>query len=134
MQEMNKIMLIADSFECRRAFYKILQEIDKEIQLIPFSSGRSALNYFSQPGCEIPRCIFLDTLMPDMNGFQTLRLLKENQHLRKIPVIMCASANPGLYIDIAHTLGAYTCIRKTLDFTNAIAQIRELLITTENAC
>lgn len=37
---------------------------------------------------EIPNLIILDTILPEMNGFQLLALLQETKQLKEIPVIL----------------------------------------------
>jgi len=69
---------------------------------------RSAELFLSQAGCEVivaedgfdalvkvtdhePQIIFVDIMMPRLDGYQTCSLIKHNKSLRSIPVIMLSS-------------------------------------------
>ena len=48
-------------------------------------SGQEALDWIETHGADI---VLLDMMMPDMNGFAFLRLLRENAATRDLPVIV----------------------------------------------
>jgi DNA-binding response OmpR family regulator len=39
--------------------------------------------------------IFLDVMMPDMNGYEVLKIIKERDHTKQIPVIMLTARDRG---------------------------------------
>jgi len=74
---------------------------------------RTAENLLVRAGCEVttaadgfealakivdsrPHVIFVDIMMPRLNGYQTCSLIKNNQSLRNTPVIMLSSKD-GLF-------------------------------------
>lgn len=76
------------------------------------SSGEDAI---SQLSWFHPDFIFLDHLMPGMDGFETLKLIKSNPETQNIPVIMYTSQHAHKYYEEAHALGAAGVISKQID-------------------
>jgi len=66
-----------------------------------------------------PDMITLDLNLPDLDGFEVLRLLRASEEARHIPVI-CISVRPDVRLALA--LGADFCMEKPLD----IDRLREL--------
>ena len=62
----------------------------KNYETTLFTSGRSALKSFSAGMFDL--CI-LDIMMPEMDGYEVCRRLKENQQLHDIPVIFISALN-----------------------------------------
>ncbi|MFN2333303.1 MAG: PleD family two-component system response regulator [Wenzhouxiangellaceae bacterium] len=61
---------------------------DKGISVISARNGKEAL----QKACaERPDMIFLDILMPDMDGFETCRVLRDVEAMKDIPVVIVSS-------------------------------------------
>src|SRR5690606_6261008 len=58
--------------------------------------------------------IFMDHTMPGMDGFQTLRAIKNDPHTSAIPIIMYTSKEGEVYESQARALGAVDVIPKTL--------------------
>jgi twitching motility two-component system response regulator PilH len=54
------------------------------------SDGDQAL---SKAKGSLPALIFLDVVMPGVNGFQTCRMLKQDDQTRHIPVVLVTSKN-----------------------------------------
>src|SRR5215471_3496759 len=49
-------------------------------------SGNEALNYLKG---NLPDAIFMDFMMPDMDGYQATAMIKSNPTTSAVPVIMC---------------------------------------------
>jgi len=72
-----------------------------------------------------PDLVTLDVLMPDMDGFQVLEVLKRDKELNSIPVIMISVVNEirkkkGL------RMGALDYLLKPIDFDNLLDKIKRL--------
>ncbi|KZY28102.1 hypothetical protein A3749_15170 [Oleiphilus sp. HI0078] len=103
-------LVVDDSSTSRMLLTKILRKMD--IQCEQASSGEEAL---SQLGWFHPDFIFLDHLMPGMDGFDTLKAIKSNPDTQNIPVIMYTSQHAHKYYEEAHALGAAGVISKQID-------------------
>ena len=60
----------------------------------------------------IPDLILLDILMPEMNGFETLKLLKSNTRSSGIPVVFLTSRNDASTESLGFEMGAVDFITK----------------------
>ncbi len=79
------------------------------------SSGREALERLNGNG-NLPRAIFLDINMPEWNGFDVLRRLRENERTRHVPVVMLTTSNEPRDVLKSYELGANSYVPKPLDF------------------
>lgn len=80
-----KSILVVDDEENIRFLYKE-ELIDEGYEVILAGSGKEALELLKK---KIPDLITLDIKMPDMDGIETLRLIKEIN--KNIPVILCTA-------------------------------------------
>jgi CheY-like chemotaxis protein len=62
-----------------------------------------------------PGVIFLDHMMPGMDGFETLTVLKRDPATASIPVVMYTSREGDAYMGQARTLGAAAVLHKPLN-------------------
>jgi CheY-like chemotaxis protein len=103
-----KLALIVDDSRTARA---VLKHQLNQFDLIVESAcdGNHALEILRD---HIPDVIFLDHIMPGLDGFQVLQLLKDNQTTRNIPVVMYTSQAATQYTSEAKSLGAIGVIPK----------------------
>ncbi|MBN1992754.1 MAG: pyridoxal-phosphate dependent enzyme [Anaerolineae bacterium] len=86
-QEVKKIVLIEDNPMDARLISRILQ-MNRPLDVKQVQAGREALRVIRE---EAPHLIVLDLIIPDMNGFQILEALREDEDLDTIPVIVITS-------------------------------------------
>jgi CheY-like chemotaxis protein len=60
--------------------------------LIHRTNGDEALQYLRQQGNDVPCVILLDLNMPKMDGIEFLKIVKADDALKKIPVIVLTSS------------------------------------------
>ncbi|MFA6498347.1 MAG: ATP-binding protein [Desulfurivibrionaceae bacterium] len=80
---------------------------------------------------EPPDLILLDVMMPDMDGFEVCRLLKENQATRFIPVVMVTSLKEKAMRLKGIAAGADDFISKPIDTTEILLRTRNLLLVKQ---
>ncbi len=76
-----------------------------------------------------PDVIFMDHLMPGMDGFQAVQAIKGNPQTATIPVVMYTSQEGELYLSQARALGAVGVLPKTIkqaDVSKVLYQLRLL--------
>lgn len=78
-----------------------------------------------------PDLIFLDVLMPKMDGFEALRRLKKNPLTRHIPVIMVSGLAERESRIKGLMLGANDFITKPIDVTEVIVRAQNLIKAKE---
>ena len=89
-------------------------------------SAEQGLEYLRQ---HRPDVIFMDHLMPGMDGFQAVQAIKGNPQTATIPVIMYTSQEGELYLSQARALGAVGVLPKTVkhaDVSKVLYQLRLL--------
>lgn len=86
-----RVMVIDDSKTIRRTAETLLKKEGCEV--ITATDGFEALSKIADHN---PQIIFVDIMMPRLDGYQTCALLKNNQLYRSTPVIMLSSKD-GLF-------------------------------------
>ena len=86
-----KVMVIDDSKTIRRTAETLLKKAGCEV--ITADDGFEALAKIAD---QHPDVIFVDVMMPRLDGYQTCALIKKNQHYKNIPVILLTSKD-GLF-------------------------------------
>ena len=71
-----------------------------------------------------PDVILLDVQMPEMDGFEVCRLLRQAPRTRKIPVIMITASDDPALNRKAYAVGAQACVPKPLRGDALIATIQ----------
>jgi twitching motility two-component system response regulator PilG len=86
-----KVMVIDDSKTIRRTAETLLKKEGCEV--ITANDGFEALSKIAD---HRPQIIFVDIMMPRLDGYQTCALIKHNQKFKDTPVIMLSSKD-GLF-------------------------------------
>jgi len=119
-----RCLIVDDSRSARTFLTRILQRYDLKVD--GAASAEEALQYLR---AEHPDVIFMDHLMPGMDGFQALSAIKSDPRTAAIPVMMYTSQEGALYVDQARALGAIGVLPKqTLpdDVNRALQQLHLL--------
>jgi signal transduction histidine kinase len=110
------ILIVDDVVENIRLLKNLLEDFGR---IVFARSGREAL---AQAAHHLPDLILLDVLMPDMDGYETCRLLKAQAATRDIPLIFVTSADAESDEEYGLALGAIDYITKP--FAPAIVRAR----------
>ncbi len=86
-----KVMVIDDSKTIRRTAETLLKKAGCEV--LTATDGFEALSIIADNN---PDLIFVDIMMPRLDGYQTCALIKHNEQYSDIPVIMLSSKD-GLF-------------------------------------
>lgn len=114
-------LVVDDSSTSRMLLTKILKKMG--IHCEQASSGADAISHLAWYR---PNFIFLDHLMPGMDGFETLQQIKQNPETKDIPVVMYTSQHAHNYYEEAHKLGAAGVISKQIDRDKLYLMINSL--------
>jgi CheY-like chemotaxis protein len=104
-------LIVDDSRTALLALSRMLKA--QNIATDAVESGPEALNLLRRNAN--PDVIFLDHMMPGMDGFEVLTALKANARTAAIPVVMYTSKEGEVYMGQALTLGAFGVLRKPID-------------------
>jgi DNA-binding response OmpR family regulator len=104
---MKKILIIEDDIQLRKIYAIKLEEAGYEVA--SYATGAEGLEAIKE---KLPDLIILDIMLPGgMNGFDVLEQLKNNPHLRTIPVIILTNLDSEEHT--ASTVGSVEYIVKT---------------------
>lgn len=101
-------LLVDDSKVARFALSKLLESRDMEVNMA--GSAEEALDYLSAHNR--PDVIFMDHLMPGMNGVEATKAIKGNPDTAGIPIIMCTSKKSQSFTEEARNFGVYNILTK----------------------
>ena len=86
-----KVMVIDDSKTIRRTAETLLKKVGCNV--ITATAGFAALAKIAD---NHPQIIFVDIMMPRLDGYQTCALIKNNSNFKDTPVVMLSSKD-GLF-------------------------------------
>ncbi|NIP27373.1 MAG: response regulator [Phycisphaerae bacterium] len=104
--------------------------------ILQFKNGKEILNFLFKTDTEIyleedkKYVLLLDIRMPQVDGLEVLKKIKDDQKLRKIPVIMLTTTSDASMIRQCYELGCSYYIVKPVDyhyFMEAVQNLGEFL-------
>jgi CheY-like chemotaxis protein len=104
-----KALIVDDSKSARFSLRKMLSNHDIEADDV--DSGPEAIAYLKNADVP-PQVIFMDHMMPDMDGLETTRAIVADSDIPDIPIIMCTSNEGEEYLAEAKATGASGVISK----------------------
>ena len=119
-----KILLIDDDEDEQIFFTEALKEINVSVKCfcaVTAEEGMKLLKHF------LPDVIFLDMNMPVLNGLECLELIKKDDGLKKIPVIIYSTGMDEHMFKDATRKGAFTCIKKKDTIKELASTLKDLL-------
>lgn len=123
-----KIMIIDDSRTIRRSAETMLSSEGCEV--ITANDGFEALALIHRYE---PDLIFIDIMMPRLDGYQTCAIIKNNVRFRRVPVIMLTSKD-GLFDKArGHMVGSDQYLTKPFSRNELLDAVREQLLAKQVA-
>ena len=86
------VLLVEDDTVDAMTVRRALREINVLNPLVRCEHGEEALEYLRNPANERPCIILLDLNMPVMNGIEFLHVVKADEQLRRLPVIVLTTS------------------------------------------
>lgn len=121
-------IIYADDDPILREFAKVHMS-SNAVELSTVADGRELLALLDH---ETPDIILLDLEMPNMDGFEVLKHLSDDQALRRIPVIVVTGREDVGAIDRAYKAGATSFVVKPMNWRQLSYQIRYVHRTARN--
>jgi DNA-binding response OmpR family regulator len=114
-----KRILIVDDIEDNLSLLQaILMEEGYEVDIT--KDGKSAL---AKIEASPPDLLLLDAMMPQMNGYEVTRRIRQNKNLPFIPILMI-TAYEDANVPEGLDLGANDFIRKPIDFDELMSRVK----------
>jgi CheY-like chemotaxis protein len=115
----HRLALVVDDSKTARITLKRMLE-KHELHVDTVESAQQALDYLVH---KTPGVIFMDHMMPGMDGLQAVQAIKSNPATATIPIMMYTSKEGDLYVSQARALGAIGILPKQVE----PAQLYEVL-------
>lgn len=103
-----KILLIDDSKSARYALRLQLQRLGVEVE-----TADCAESGFEFLKTQIPDAILMDHMMPGLNGFEALDVIRAEPRTAAIPVVMCTSHEEPEFVTTANQKGVFGILPKS---------------------
>jgi CheY-like chemotaxis protein len=138
-RKLSNILLVEDNEGDVLLTLDAFEECKVKTEINVAKNGKEALDFLFQRGSfanvKRPDLILLDINIPIFNGHEVLQQIKEDNILKKIPVIMLTTSANQRDIDYAYENHCNSYIKKPLEiseFLNAVLKIEEfwLQLTT----
>jgi CheY-like chemotaxis protein len=114
--------LVVDDSRSARAF--LTRELERhELSVDGVESAEQAIDYLTRLR---PDVIFMDHLMPGMDGFQAVQAIKNNPRTATIPIMMYTSQEGELYLSQARALGAIGVLPKQIKHADVAEALEQL--------
>jgi CheY-like chemotaxis protein len=132
MTEAVTIAMVEDDEGHARLIEKNLRRAGLHNEIVPLADGASAMTYLLGPdGSGLvnkgrPLLILLDLNLPDMSGIDILKRLKENEHLRVLPVVILTTTDDRSEIQRCYDLGCNVYMTKPVDYQKFAHAIQQL--------
>ena len=129
----NYILLVDDNADDRHILHHSFEEIHWSSRLKLVGSADEAMEYLDGVENEsLPSLIVLDYHMPQINGTEALKRLKEIESFKDIPVVLYASSMSSLLAYKLTSLGALCCFHKPANVVSAINLAKVLKTIAED--
>jgi CheY-like chemotaxis protein len=121
-----RALVVDDSKSARVVLSRMLEKYDIEVDMA--ESAEQAIDYLTR---HRPDAIFMDHLMPGMDGLQAVQAIKSNPQTAMIPIMMYTSQEGELYVGQARALGAMGVLPKQVRPVDVSKVLYELHLLPE---
>ena len=143
MSKNKVILMVEDNPDDEKLTLLALRKNNVANEIVVVRNGVDALDYLFAAGryagrdrSQIPAVMLLDIHLPKIDGLEVLRRVREDEQLRRLPVVMLTSSKEEKDIVDSYNLGANSYVRKPVDFDEFSDAVRQLglywLILNEN--
>ncbi len=126
MKSDKSILLVEDDLVDMMSVRRALRDLNVTNPLYHVNNGEEALEWLNDPANPKPSIILLDLNMPRMNGIELLAILKKDENLRRIPVIVLTTSRGELDKVQSFDLGAAGYMIKPVDFLQFVEVMRTI--------
>jgi CheY-like chemotaxis protein len=126
------ILVAEDDSGHARLIEKNLTRAGLNNSIVRFDNGQAVLDFLFRRGsgpqraAEAPYLLLLDIRMPQVDGIEVLRQIKQHEELRKIPVIILTTTDDPREVERCHSIGCASYIVKPVDYNKFAEAIKGL--------
>ena len=108
-----KILIVDDEAHIRRLIERTLMDLeDRDVELLTADNGQDALDMIME---EKPHLVFLDVMMPKMNGFDVCHAVKREHQMMDIYIVMLTAKGQEFDKQRGEEVGANIYTTKPFD-------------------
>ena len=108
-----KILIVDDEPHIRLLIEQTLEDLeDQGVELLLATNGEEALDIIQ---AERPPLVFLDVMMPEMNGFEVCHTVKREWGLPDVTIVMLTAKGQESDRQKGEAVGANTYVTKPFD-------------------
>jgi CheY-like chemotaxis protein len=126
MKDEKTILLVEDDIVDVMSVKRALKELQVTNHLDHVENGEEALEYLRNPKNTKPAIILLDLNMPKMSGLEFLAVVKKEDALRRIPVIILTTSRGEMDKVQSFDLGVAGYMIKPVDFQQFVDVMRTI--------
>jgi two-component system alkaline phosphatase synthesis response regulator PhoP len=120
-----KVLIVDDEMHIRTLIEQTLEDLEDEgVELLTAGNGAEALELIKE---EKPNLVFLDVMMPKMNGFDVCNAIKHELGLKDVYVVMLTAKGQEFDKQRGAEVGADIYITKPFDPDELLDKAREVL-------
>lgn len=120
-----KLLIVDDEPHIRMLIEQTLEELeDEDVTFLAAGNGEDALEIIIK---EKPQLVFLDVMMPKMNGMEVCRRVKKDLGLDEVYIILLTAKGQELDRQKGYEVGADIYMTKPFDPESILGKAREVL-------
>ncbi|MBI1879515.1 MAG: response regulator [Chloroflexi bacterium] len=120
-----KILIVDDEAHIRLLLERTLLDFEDEgVEILTADNGEAALAMIE---AEKPALVFLDVMMPKMNGFEVCQKVKQELGLEDIYIVMLTAKGQGFDKQRGEEVGANIYMTKPFDPDEIRNKVEEVL-------
>lgn len=125
-----KILIVEDELHIRTLLEQTLEELEDEfdVEILSAADGEEGLSIIRD---QRPQVVFLDIMMPKMNGYEVCRIVKNDPELKDTVIVLLTAKGQEVDRRRGLEIGAYDYMTKPFDPDEVEDLAKELLQIVE---
>lgn len=120
-----KILIVDDEAHIRMLIEQTLEELEDEgVEFLTAENGEIALEIIQK---ENPKLVFLDVMMPKMNGMEVCRRVRKELELKDVFIVLLTAKGQELDRQRGQEVGADVYMTKPFDPEIILSKAKEVL-------
>ncbi len=128
MRNSRPILLVEDDRLDAMIVKRALSDIKVTNELVHVANGEEAIEYLRNEGNKKPCIILLDLNMPKTNGVEFLRIVKADEELKRIPIVVLTASTEEQDVIETFNLSVAGYIVKPVDYMKFVEAMRTVTL------
>ncbi|OHB61157.1 MAG: two-component system response regulator [Planctomycetes bacterium RBG_13_46_10] len=120
MRNSRSILLVEDDVVDILTVKRALKRLQIDNALVHLKDGEDAMKYLQDKTNVEPCIIILDLNVPKLNGLELLKIIKADERLKSIPVVVLTTSEDSRDIEESFGMGAAGYVVKPVDFNRIV--------------